>query len=267
MAEDAGPARKVLHQAGDGVVSRHRVQAGDGRLHLLLVDAAGVAALRNVGRRLLERRFEGRLQLRAAGFPGKLQRTGSVLQDLHRLQPRHFGEEPAAARVHEHRLPLHLQQLERLDPLQSAQVPGRMSGDESRCVLALWIEDHLDELVAREPGVAQEPSRFALVEHRELVAEDVERGAERGAPVLPPSGSSACRAAAVAAPALDSVRAAPGGPVEDLRLVSGREQLQRLRQVHQLDVPALGELADRRSDHLVAALAVVAERLTVDGDR
>src|SRR2546423_639127 len=94
-----------------------------------------------------------------------------------------------------------------------------------------------------------------------------EPGAERGAPVLPPSGSSAGRAAAVAAPALDAVRAAPGGTVEDFRLVSGRKQLQRLRQVHQLDVAALGELADRRRDYLVAALAVVAERLAVDGDR
>src|SRR5439155_5571277 len=128
--------------------------------------------------------------------------------------------------------------------LQSAQVPGRMAGDESRSVLALGIEDHLDELVAREPGVAQKPSRFALVEHGELVAQDVERGAERGAPVLPPSGSAAGRAAAVAAPTLDAVRASPGGSVEDLRLVSGREELQRLRQVHQLDVAALGELAD-----------------------
>src|SRR5205085_11348769 len=79
VTEDARPSGKVLDQAGDGVVRRHGVQAGDGRLHFLLVDAARVGAVGNVGLRLLEGGLESALQFRAAGFAGELQRAGCIL--------------------------------------------------------------------------------------------------------------------------------------------------------------------------------------------
>src|SRR5207253_6511027 len=81
--------------------------------------------------------------------------------------------------------------------------------------------------------------------------------------MLPPSRLTARRAAAVAAPALDPVRAAPGRALEDLRLVHRGKHLERLGQVDQLHVAALGELADGRRHHLVAALAMVPEGLAV----
>ena len=62
------------------------------------------------------------------------------------------------------------------------------------------------------------------------------------------------------------MRATPRRDLGDLGFVCGRKQLQRLREVHQLHVATLGEPADRCGERLVAALAMVAERLAVDRD-
>src|SRR6202171_1278071 len=90
-----------------------------------------------------------------------------------------------------------------------------------------------------------------------------ESGAQRRAPVLSPARPRVGAAAAIAAPALEAVRAAPRGAVEDLRLVRRGKQLQRLCQVDQLQVAALRHLADRRRQRFVAAFLVVTEGLAV----
>src|SRR5205807_10610064 len=139
------------------------------------------------------------------------------------------------------------------------------AGDERGRLAPLRIEDHFDELLARPPGIAQERRGFFLEELRETIAQPVERGAQRSAPVLPPARHAPGGAPAVAPPALDAVGAAPGGAWMDLRFARWREHLQRLGEIDELHVLALGELADGRGEHFVAALLVVAEGLAVDG--
>src|SRR2546427_13046662 len=70
--------------------------------------------------------------------------------------------------------------------------------------------------VAGAPRVAQDVARAHLVDGRQLVAQRVDRLAERRAPGLRPPGLLAHAAAAVGPPALDAVRAAPRRPLGDL---------------------------------------------------
>ena len=90
------------------------------------------------------------------------------------------------------------------------------------------VEDHVDVVVARRPGVAQQPRAFALEDASppRRAASPAPR-AERRAPLLVPARAAAGVAAAVAAPALDAVGAAPGGVLDDLHFVRRADAARR----------------------------------------
>src|SRR5574337_1758979 len=92
--------------------------------HEPLIDAAAIAVLREVALGLLESVQKRSLIRLAKEFLGQLNDTPGVLDDLHCLNPRKLVEEPATARIHEHRMPLEFQELERRDLLGLAQFPS-----------------------------------------------------------------------------------------------------------------------------------------------
>ncbi len=65
-----------------------------------------------VSRRFLKNFFIARLEIIAADFLGKLNRARGVIHYLHRFYPANVVEEPTAARVHQHRVSLHLEKLQ-----------------------------------------------------------------------------------------------------------------------------------------------------------
>src|SRR5206468_8515388 len=138
-------------------------------------------------------------------------------EDLDRLDARQLVEEPTAARLHEERVPGELEEAAGL------HLPG---GRERRAHLApepgrrpLGDEDTVDVAIAGAPRVAEDVAAAALVEDGELVAQPVDRVAERAPPRLRRIPADA--APAVGPPALDAVRAAPRRALGDLDLVGG----------------------------------------------
>ena len=222
VAEELIGLAVLVEEAGDGTVGGHALERDDGRLDQGLVDACAVAELRHVGGRVRERFDEPGFQIGAADFPRELQRAGGVLEDLHGLDPGDLGEEPAAAGVHEERVPLHLEQIERGHALALLQRTSRLPLDELHRAPPLRLEEQLDHLVECAPRIAEQPRRLALVQRGEPVVQAVERGAQRAAPLLVPAGLTTGVASAVAAPALDAMHAAPGGAFGDFHLALGR---------------------------------------------
>ena len=113
----------LAEKARDGMVGRGAVlvhAAGQGQL---AVDAFAVAVLGVVAGRRLQARGQAALQVHAGGQVRQLRGPGRVLQVLHGLDAGDVREEPAAAGVHEHGVPLHLQQAQGLDPVLRACPP------------------------------------------------------------------------------------------------------------------------------------------------
>jgi hypothetical protein len=78
------------------------------------------------------------------------------------------------------------------------------------------VEDDVDVGVAGRPGVAQEAGGTGFEAGTQAVAQPVQRRAQRCTPGLVPLRLALAAAAAVAAPALDAVSAAPGRVLRDL---------------------------------------------------
>src|ERR1700688_1305906 len=76
------------------------------------------------------------------------------------------------------------------------------------------VEHDRNGVVARLPRRLEELAGRLLVERRDLVAQLVQRLAQRRAPGLVPLRRAADAAAAVLAPAVDAVDAAPGGVLD-----------------------------------------------------
>ena len=84
------------------------------------------------------------------------------------------------------------------------------------------VQNDGDVFVARRPRFGDDSGAMGFVERREFVAQPIESGAERSAPLLIPTGMSARIAAAIGGPAADAVGTAPGGVFDDFDFVSGR---------------------------------------------
>ena len=113
VAVDAVVVREVVEERGDRVVRGHAAKIEARRLHFALVDLPRVAVLRQVAlraRRCGRRNSSSRL--RPETFSASWIDARGVVQHLHGLDAGDVVEEPAAARVHEHGVALHLQQLE-----------------------------------------------------------------------------------------------------------------------------------------------------------
>ena len=131
---------------------------------------------------------------------------------------------------------------------------------------ARGLEDAVDVAIAGAPRVAQDIARARLVDGRQLVAQPVDRLAERRAPGLRSPGLLAYPAAAVGPPALDAVRAAPRGPLGDLDLEGRWMPLAEGGRAGERDPRLAAERAQREGQRHLAEAVVVAVGLAVAGD-
>ena len=91
--------------------------------------------LRQVAFRLSECLKELRLDLPAEELFCQMHHASRVLDHLHGLNPGQFVEEPAAAGVHQHGVPLHFQQLQHGDLLFRAELVSRVLTQEAVDIL------------------------------------------------------------------------------------------------------------------------------------
>ena len=130
------------------------------------------------------------------------------------------------------------------------------------------VEDPLDVEVARRPRVGEKVAAVLVEQARRVVPQEVEGRPQRAPPRLVPPLLGSRLAAAVAAPAADPVRAAPGGagPVvaeRDLDLVRRGTVVEVLAVVRRAEAPARRLLEERVGEAPVAEVVVVPVALPV----
>src|SRR5207237_6304775 len=128
------------------------------------------------------------------------------------------------------------------------------------------VNQKLDVSVARGPGVAEQLAAGLLELLGQAVAQEVERRAQRRAPALVPAFGRARVAAAVARPAPQPVRAAPGRalaarPAPELDFPFRLVPFEELAIVRHPQVPPRRLLFQRVGDAAVAPAEVVAVTL------
>src|SRR5207245_1878244 len=201
---------------GDGVVGEHAPRGDSARLDESPVDLTAVAVVAAVARRGLQAADELRLDHAAAEIAQVLDGHRGVLEDLHGLEPGQLVEEPAARGVHEHAVALHLEQPPHLHVRGVVERRALMTPQPGVQPLGRPIEHDVDVAVAGLPRILQPRRGAGLVEEIDLVAEPIERLAQRRPPALLPV--AAHTAATVPAPALDTMGAAQRRGLADLGL-------------------------------------------------
>src|SRR5262249_58317307 len=96
---------------------------------------------------------------------GELDGAAGVTEDLHGFDSGEVIEEPAAARLHEHRVALHLEELHGVDALFGGERPGAVLREEAVQDLRRTVADDVRVGVTRLPGIAEE-GRPPLLEVR-----------------------------------------------------------------------------------------------------
>ena len=128
-------------------------QVHNRRFDELLIDQSAVPVLRNIAlslRQSFEKTgFHRPLKQRV----GQLHGSARIFDDLHRLNSRKFIKEPAAARVHQHGIALHLEKLQRGDLLRFAQLPDGMLLEEAPQALLGAVENHVNVSISRRPRI------------------------------------------------------------------------------------------------------------------
>ena len=119
---------------------------------------------------------------------------------------------------------LHLHQLQGSYALLNREGMKLMLAEKALHRLRAVVEHGLDVLVAGFPNILEEHGTLSLRQGDQSVAQFIQRKAQRRAPGLIPA-SMAAVAAAIGAPALHAVNAAPGGVFDDLSFVFGGKLL------------------------------------------
>ncbi len=126
-----------------------------------VVDLTGGTTLGDVAGGGVELFTEGLLDRTARDLLRQLDHASCVVEDLHSLDSGDLAEEPAAARVHEHGVALGLEQLERAHDLGGVERTVAPFLQKPFDAHVGAVEDDVDVVVARAPGVAQrQPSLF-----------------------------------------------------------------------------------------------------------
>src|SRR5579884_1830767 len=128
---------------------------------------------------------------------------------------------------------LELEELACHDFLGGIQGAHCVLDQKSLGVLGRAIENDVDEVVARCPGVLKNLAQSPLVERSKGIAQPIECSAKRGTPGLIPARMATGIAATITSPALDAVDTAPRGILDKLDFVGGWEALQKLAIVGQ----------------------------------
>ena len=201
---------------------------------------------------------------------GELEDAAGVGDDLDGLDAGDLVEEPAAGGVHELGVALELHELEDAGAFFGGEGAEGVSVEELLGGVAaaggvFAVEDDVDVGVAGGPEVFEEGFGQFFGERCGGVAEVVECVAEGFAPLLVPAGLAAV-AAAVGAPALDTVGAGPGGVFGDLGLPGGREFVEELAVVGELGEALVFEVVHGEGEGHLAVLVVVAVAFAVGGD-
>src|SRR5262249_5518576 len=156
----------------------------------------------------------------------KLNGPSRIAQALRGLEAADFIEEPAAARVHEQRVPLHFQEPKSLADQQVVEIRVRMPLEKLAHRLGVSVQDDLDVAVAGLPGIRKALRAARRENVVQMVLELVERLPQRPTPLLMPAASHV--AATVGAPAFHAMLAAPRAVLVNLHLPLGRVQFQVL---------------------------------------
>ncbi len=186
-----------------------------------------------------------------------------VAHHLHGLESRDVVEEPPARRVHEHRVPLRLEQRERLDDRVAATHPAPIRRRSPSIEVAPSTTSTYASRAAH--GSCEDCRPAALEDLDTVIAEPVERGSQRSAPPLLPARPTAGVAAAVLPPPADAVHARPRA------LLHLHLPLRRLTQ-GEVGEPTGREPAprsldrERVRDRALPPAVVVTERLAVGRD-
>jgi len=220
----------------------------------------------NVALSLLQNREETRLEIFGCQRVRQLQRTSGILDDLHGFQTGNFVKKPAAAREHQHRVPLHFQQAQHGGLFRFVQFAHRVLGKKFRACFRRAVQNDRNILVPCQPRIFQKlfPPRFK--NRCQLVAQPVERLAQRRAPLLIPAAMTAGVTTAVALPTFDAMRTAPRAALMNLRLVRWRMRFQIFAVDRQLHVLAFFNLIQGKRQRHVAKLKMVAVGFAVRGD-
>jgi hypothetical protein len=236
------------------------------RRHRPLLDGTPVyvgsrALSRIVARRGAQTIEEGVFDPGSSEATREVDRTARLSQHDRRLDAGDVVEEPAAARLHEHRVPCHLERRARVD-----HVPRRRAARELRrhdLDRPLRRHHRLDVAIARAPRIAQRAAALGFEDERELVAEPVDGLAQRPSPRLRPFGRPTHATAAVVAPSFDAVGAAPRRILHDLDLVGGRRRRTKRRRIRHRDDPLATQAIDRIGHRHLAEPVMVTEGLPV----
>ena len=128
---------------------------------------------------------------------------------------------------------LHLQKLEGRHLLVRLKRADGVVGEKCSTGFLGAIENHANVVVAGGPGVADIFLQSRLEDGSQSVAQPVERGPQRSAPLLVP-GMSAGIASTIAAPAFDAVDATPRTVFDDLDEMLGGMFFKKLAVVGKL---------------------------------
>ena len=258
---DARVRGVLVEDPGDRVVRHDPAQVDRGRADQAPVDLGAVAHLAHVARRRAEPPDEVVLEPSAAEVVQVLQRHRRVAEDLHGLDRRDLVEEPPARGVHEEPVALELEELAGFDACRRIEHASGMRGEERVEPLRAPIEEQRGVVVAGRPRVLEVRGGARLEVRVDLIAEPVEGVAKRRPPALVPVAARA--AAAIGAPALDAVGAAPRGLLADRDLVRGRVGRQERAVVREGRRPVGFDLLDRGGQRHLAEAAVMAVGLAV----
>ena len=217
----------------DGIMGSHPLQVYHRWFHELLVDEAAVPVVGNIALGPLEPFEELGLQRGLPEFFRQLNRPARVPDDLNGFDSRKLIEEPAAARIHQHGMPLQLQKFEGRDPVRLRERRGGILLEKLLHLLRRTVEHDPDVVIPGRPRVAEERASPLLEGRGQLVPEPVQGLPQRSPPLLIPARVHPAVASAVAAPPLHPMAAAPGGVLENLHLLSWGVLFQELSVVRE----------------------------------
>src|SRR6185437_7050363 len=146
------------------------VQIDSRRPHRFLINSRAIALFRNIALRHGQPFQEMRFDRIAEKLLGKLNHASRVLDHLYCFNTGKLIEKPAAARIHQQGVALHLEQLPNLDLLGGREATKRMRGEEARPVFRGTIKNDANVLVARAPWIFEQKRSPALESGGDAVA-------------------------------------------------------------------------------------------------